>query len=212
MGSYPIIKPETGFALGIGKNTQNRKNLFEIDKNGRITSESINVKNSNGEASYVSQDCMVLRDIDTGWEYAYQMKSGALVTILLPTHIEVTKLPDKLEYEQGQVLDTSGIEVMAFYPDGSAQKVDNIDVLPINDKSYFYKLGQNTAYVRAKLPLSYTAPVVVNVIKYDYETKLIDFNYTIRDDGTILLDSWKQTLNGQPSTEMIIPNNGLIVI
>jgi hypothetical protein len=42
---------------------------------------------------------MVLRDVETGWEYAYQMRGGALVTILLPTHIEVTKLPTKLEYE-----------------------------------------------------------------------------------------------------------------
>jgi hypothetical protein len=72
---------------------------LEVNKKGIVTIESLEVRNSNNEASYTSQDCMVLRDVDTGWEYAYQMKSGVLITTLLPTHIEITSLPDKLEYE-----------------------------------------------------------------------------------------------------------------
>jgi hypothetical protein len=66
--------------------------------------------------------------------------------------------------------------------------------------------------IRAKLPLSYFADIEINVTEFDYETALVDFNYTVNSDGTITLGWWKQTLNGEPSTEMIIPNNGLIII
>jgi hypothetical protein len=104
--------------IGTGENNDNRKNLLEVNKRGIATIEGLEIRNTNNEASYTSQDCMVLRDVDTGWEYGYQMKSGALVTTLLPTHIKVTKLPDKLEYEQGTIFDMSGMEVTAFYPDG----------------------------------------------------------------------------------------------
>jgi hypothetical protein len=117
LGSYANIKPDTSFAIGVGEEG-NRKNLLEVNNRSIATIEGLEIRNTNNEASYTSQDCMVLRDIDTGWGYAYQMKSGALVTTLLPTHIKVTKLPDKVEYEQGTILDASGMEVTAFYPDG----------------------------------------------------------------------------------------------
>jgi hypothetical protein len=60
--------------------------------------------------------------------------------------------------------------------------------------------------------LTYFADIEINVTEFDYETALVDFNYTVNSDGTITLGWWKQTLNGEPSTEMIIPNNGLIII
>lgn len=211
LGSYAKVNSDTAFMIGVGENNNNRKNLLEVNKNGIATIEGLEIRNTNNEASYTSQDCMVLRDVDTGWEYAYQMKSGALVTILLPTHIEVTKLPDKLEYEQGDILDPSGMEVTAFYPDGQTQIVENIEILPVNNREFLYNIGINAVPIKAKLPLSYITTVNVNVVKFDYESALIDFNYTVNTDGSITLDSWKQTLNGQSSTEMIIPNNGLII-
>lgn len=212
LGSYAKPNEDSYFVIGNGQNASNRKNLLEVNKKGVATIESLEIRNTNNEASYTSQDCMVLRDVDTGWEYAYQMKSGALVTILLPTHIEATKLPDKLEYEQGDSLNPSEIEITAFYPDGTSQFVTDFEILPINNRDFLYDIGLNKVTIRAKLPLSYFTNIEVNVIEFDYETALIDFNYTINSDGTITLNSWKQTLNGEPSTEMIIPNNGLIII
>ena len=41
---------------------------------------------------------------------------------------------------------------------------------------------------------------------------LIDFEYTANNDGTYTLTGWKETLNGEPSNEMIIPNNNKIVL
>jgi hypothetical protein len=39
---------------------------------------------------------------------------------------------------------------------------------------------------------------------------LQDFDYTANDDGTYTLTNWKQTLNGEPSTKMVIPNYSVI--
>jgi AAA15 family ATPase/GTPase len=104
------------------------------------------------------------------------------------------------------------MEVTAFYPDGTNSIVTEFDILPLNGKNYLYDVGTNKVSIRAKLPLSYLTEVEVNVTEFDYETALIDFDYTVNSDGTIKLNSWKQTLNGQTSSELIVPNNGLIKI
>ena len=60
---------------------------------------------------------------------------------------------------------------------------------------------------------TYTAePLFVNVAEFDPAVVLIDFQYTARADGTYLLTGWNQTKNGEPSTELIIPDNTLIVL
>lgn len=44
------------------------------------------------------------------------------------------------------------------------------------------------------------------------EEILIDFEYTVNDNGTVTLTAWKQTLNGVPSTEMVIPDDSRIIL
>lgn len=39
---------------------------------------------------------------------------------------------------------------------------------------------------------------------------LDDFTYTTRSDGTIVINGWQQTFYGEPSTEMIVPDNVVI--
>ena len=46
----------------------------------------------------------------------------------------------------------------------------------------------------------------------DLANLLIDFEYIINHDGTVTLTAWKQTLNGVPSTEMIIPDDSRIIL
>lgn len=43
------------------------------------------------------------------------------------------------------------------------------------------------------------------------ESLLIDFEYIDNGDGTFTLVSWKGTLNGVASTEMVIPNDTRII-
>ena len=41
---------------------------------------------------------------------------------------------------------------------------------------------------------------------------LIDFEYVNNGDGTYTLTAWKETLNGVPSTELVIPNMESIIL
>ena len=41
---------------------------------------------------------------------------------------------------------------------------------------------------------------------------LIDFEYIKNDDGTFTLTGWKGTLNGAPSTELVIPDDSRIIL
>ena len=53
---------------------------------------------------------------------------------------------------------------------------------------------------------------LVSEREFDPTTDLVDFEYADNDDGTYTITSWKGTCNGQPSTEMIIPNHSAIIL
>lgn len=46
----------------------------------------------------------------------------------------------------------------------------------------------------------------------DLVLSLIDFEYTKNNDGTYTLTAWKGTLNGEPSTELVIPDDPRIIL
>lgn len=50
------------------------------------------------------------------------------------------------------------------------------------------------------------------VSKLTMEEVLIDFDYTKEEDGTYSLTAWKETLNGDASTELIIPDDSSITL
>lgn len=51
-----------------------------------------------------------------------------------------------------------------------------------------------------------------NALDPELIASLIDFEYTVNDNGTVTLTAWKQTLNGVPSTEMVIPDDSRIIL
>ena len=50
----------------------------------------------------------------------------------------------------------------------------------------------------------------VTIESFNPDIHLIDFYYFKNDDGDYILTGWKETYNGEPSTECIIPANSLI--
>ena len=52
----------------------------------------------------------------------------------------------------------------------------------------------------------------INYGIFNPETDLIDFEYESDGSGSYTLTGWKGTLNGKPSTEMIIPDNENIIL
>lgn len=152
-------------------------------------------------------DFMTLRDKSTGYHYYVYMKDGALATSPIITEIKVTKAPDKVNYMQGEKLDLTGIEVVAVIESGDSvildrYKTDEYVVNPIINISYTDELSGEI----------FTTSFEVEMSEFDPIIQLIDFDYTDNGDGTYTLTGWKQTLNGEPSTELIIPDNNMIVL
>ena len=51
-----------------------------------------------------------------------------------------------------------------------------------------------------------------DLLKLLYRVKLIDFEYIENEDGTFLLAGWKETYNGIPSNDLIIPIDSKIIL
>ena len=110
-------------------------------------------------------------------------------------------MPSVTTYMNGSVFDPSGMVITATAQDGSRYEVTDYTY----DKNVMIGKNYITVYFEE---LSINIPVTINA--FDPEILLIDFDYTSNNDGTYTITGWKETLNGEPSTEMIIPDNALI--
>lgn len=155
-----------------------------------------------------AKDSIVLNDSVTGFEYVVQVQNGNLVSSLKCTGIEITNMPDKAEYTDGEKFDPTGMVVVATYSDGSTKEISD----------YTYYSGSLTedmddieiSYTEAGF--TYTDIAHISVGPFDAAKSLIDFDYTDNQDGTYTITGWKQTLNGEPSTELIVPDNPSIIV
>ena len=152
----------------------------------------------------MNQDTIALVDQINGYTYIIQMQNGSLVSSCAVSSIKVTVLPDKLIYTEGEYFESTGMVVMGVCADGSTREISNI-IIP---DSYLTVDTTSVEISYIEAGITYTASVPVTVTSFD----LVDFDYTANANGTYILTGWKGTLNGITSTEMIIPNNGLIVV
>ena len=143
-----------------------------------------------------------------GYKYVACMRDGNFVTYCAIKNIEVTSMPSKTEYVTGEYFDPTGMVVSAIAYDGTTKEIVDY-TLP---ESYLMNgiTSIEISYIDAGLIYTVNVPVTVN--DFDPAVVLVDFEYTTNDDGTYTLTGWKGTHNGEASTEMIIPNNGLIII
>lgn len=143
-----------------------------------------------------------------GYRYIACMRDGNFITYCATKNIEITSMPSKIEYNAGDYFDSTGMVVSTVAYDGTTKEIVDY-TLP---ESY---LTNGTTYVEISYidaGLIYTANVPITVNEFDSTVVLVDFEYTSNDDGTYALTGWKGTYNGEASTEMIIPNNGLIIV
>lgn len=155
-------------------------------------------------------DYITLTDRSNGYDYYVYVLDGELTSILKCTGIEVTTLPTKSTYTRGDVFDPTGMVVTVTYPDGSTKEVDNLNYFSYNinnviDNEFVINYTDDVGNM-------VSTTVILNITEFDPAVRLIDFTYTTNSDGTYTLTGWKETLNGEPSTEMIIPDNALIIL
>lgn len=148
-----------------------------------------------------------IKDIGNSCTYVLQLKNGALILTSKATSIEVTTMPIKTEYIEGvdSTLDLSGMVISAIREDGTKDIVDNYTYTETRTDNAITVDIQYNEFGEA-----FHTTLELTIISFDPEVQLVDFEYTAESDGTYTLTGWKQTLNGEPSTELIIPDNSLI--
>lgn len=146
-------------------------------------------------------DAITLTDEANGYEYIIKMKNGTLTSICKTSKISVTTMPAKTEYLQGELFDPTGMAVVGVRQDGTTYEIDTSTyTAPVLETPFF---------------ISYTEAGETYVAAIDIDLtplSLVDFDYTSQPDGTYKINSWKGTLNGEPSTELVVPNSSLIII
>ena len=152
------------------------------------------------------KDYIRLNDVVNGYTYIIQMRNGNLVSRCTISSIEVTTMPNVTEYYAGELFNPAGMVVTGVCEDSSVIEITNY-TLPDNRLI----IGENVITISYnEFGIDYTTTITVNAIEFDAATILIDFDYTTNDDGTYTITGWKQTLNGVPSNEMIVPDYSLI--
>lgn len=146
------------------------------------------------------QTSFILTDSVNGFEYVVEMQNGNLVSYSPCIRIKVDKLPDKTS----GAFNPAGLIISAECADGTTKEITNYTL------SYVVDGVVTVTYMEAGV--EHTTSFETDT--YSIEPILQDFNYTANADGTFTINSWKGTLNGEPSTEMIIPEleDGLIII
>jgi hypothetical protein len=153
----------------------------------------------------LSKDYIVLKDQSTGYDYMVYMDNGGLVSSIKIDRIELRALPNNTDYTVSEEFDATGMIIVSIGVDGSERE--------ITDYTYdkYVTTGSVTHEIRCNIfGIKYT--VVVPITTRTLEMALVDFDYTINDDGTYTITGWKQTLNGEPSTELLVPNSPFIII
>ena len=156
----------------------------------------------------VNRQSLTLIDSVNGFPYTIQMANGSLVSYCATKNIEITTMPNKLDYMQGQKFDPTGMVVTAIAYDGGAREVTNYTY----SDDYFMDIATNVEF-----EISYNeggnvfkAYVTINVTEFNPAVELVDFAYTTNSDGTYTLTGWNGTTHGEPGTELIVPDNYLV--
>lgn len=156
----------------------------------------------------VSRNGITLTDAVNGFNYVIQMVNGNLTSYCATESIEITTMPDKLEYIQGQKFDPTGMVVTAVAYDGGTKEITNYTY----SEDYFMDIADSVEF-----EISYNEGgnvfktyVTINVTEFDPAVELVDFTYTANADGTYTLTGWNGTTNGETGTELIVPDSCLV--
>lgn len=86
--------------------------------------------------------------------------------------------------------------------------VETSSFVPTNsgEVTYKSKFNDNNIDLQRLLEMALSLP------EDTFYESLIDFEYTKNNDKTITLTAWKGTLNGVPSTEIVIPDSDRIIL
>lgn len=141
-----------------------------------------------------------LADKSTGVVYELCIYNGELVISSKCIGIEVTTMPTKTNYVLKEEFDPTGLVISAVYSDGSRKEITD----------YSYEVIEAIGEGKVVIRYAYEEENFETELKITFE--IVDFEYVDNNDGTITINSWNGTLNGEPSTECVIPDGGSTTI
>jgi hypothetical protein len=113
-------------------------------------------------------------------------------------------MPNQSSYTIGEPFKKDGMIVTATCADGSTREVLNYtydsNITEDNFSNFVITLNEGVNI--------FITSINLNLLDFS----LVDFDYTVNDDGTYTLTEWKGTYNGEPSTKIIVPNSELIIV
>lgn len=146
-----------------------------------------------------------IQDSENGLDYIVTMHNGKLSSISKGLSISVIIPPAKLTYFRGETFRPEGIKVNLNRQDGSIEDIsDRVYADPVSDSIipiYYSEYG-----------VTYKTEIEIEITDFDPEIHLIDFEYEENPDGTYTIVGWKETLHGEPSTIMEIPDYSKIIL
>ena len=154
------------------------------------------------------KDSIAFIDQINGYTYIACMRNGNFVTYCGVKSIEVTTMPTKTEYVAGEYFDPAGMIIVATAYDGTTREINDY----VYPTAYLAEGTTSIDISYADGGISYNTTISITVTPFDPAVVLVDFEYTANEDGTYTLTKWKGTYNGEASTELIVPNNGLIIV
>lgn len=173
--------------------------------NTNVSSHETRISSAETYISSPRKGIPMLDEIN-GYTYILTMRNGELVTYIGTDHIEVTQMPNKTTYVEGEYIDIEGMVVMAYGQDGSSKEITSVvELSSVSSNGEVDITYTESGYV-------FTTIINVEAAPFDPVTTLIDFNYTDNGDGTYTITGWKGTTNGVAGTEIIIPNNNKIIV
>lgn len=151
-----------------------------------------------------------LIDSENGFQYTIKMANGNITSFCAPGSIAVTTQPDKLEYMQGQRFDPTGMVVSVMNTDGTTSELTDYT---FSDEPMM-EVGEGVEFeiTYNDGDSDFSTFVTLDVTEFDPAVELIDFGYTANADGTYTLTSWKGTTGGVTGTELIVPDNALVIL
>lgn len=182
------------------------------EKDQELTDEQKQIARENIGAASLDDikkfNVITMVDTVNGYEYFVEMQNGQLVSYCETDSIQVTTMPTKTEYEEGSIFDTTGMIISAIGRDGTSREVVNYSYS--NELLTLGLTSITIIYVERGIEFTVDVPITV---KEDVMIKiLVDFEYDKNSDGTYTLTEWKETLNGESSTTLFVPDYSQIII
>lgn len=213
------------FIIGNGPTDLQRLNMHTVDRLGNawyagdvhIGGEDFSSGQKLATEQYANQcvkdaqTSICLTDTNTGLNHIVQITNGVLNSFIKARGIQIKQNPVKLEYSDNNYeFDSTGMKVVAICEDGSER--DITEYVTYNKYVSVEGAAHIITYKEHNVEYIATLPITTKPLE-SLDELLVDFDYTVNEDGAYELTNWKKTLNGVSNdNKILIPNSNKILL